>query len=298
MTISNYVMLDVEWWLKNLMKSFNDIKQDHFEWEIFTDASESGWGACAKGQRTHGWWTEEDVNNHINFLELKAIYLGLKSLCNHVTDSNILIRSDNTTAISYINRMGSVKYPNLSDLTRLIWQWCELRNVWLFATYIPSTDNWMADKESRSLQPETEWTLSSKHFKKIVDRFGPPEFDLFASQHNKKCDRYASWHPDPEAAVIDAFTFCWGDTNFYAFPPFSMVLRTIQKIIRDQAKGILVVPYWKTQAWYPLFSKILIEKPILFTPKDNILFSSCRKQHPLSRSLSLVAGHVSGNLLK
>lgn len=34
---------------------------------------------------------------------------------------HILLRVDNITALSYINSMGNVQYPNLSDMTRTIY---------------------------------------------------------------------------------------------------------------------------------------------------------------------------------
>ena len=50
---------------------------------------------------------------------------------------------------------------------------------------------------------------------------------------------------------IDAFTIPWTDIDFYCFPPFSCILRVIKKVIQDQARGILVLPDWPTQPWYP-----------------------------------------------
>lgn len=296
MIIHNNIIPDICWWLKNIDITYNNIKQDNYALEIFTDASKTGYGACAQGQRSHGWWTENEANNHINFLELKAIFWGLKTFATNLKHCNVLIRSDNKTAISYINRMGSIKYLNLSELSRLIWQWCEERDLWIFASYIPSKENWEADQESRTLKPETEWRLAHYAFKTIVKTFGVPNIDLFASQYNNKCKRYASWQVDPGAEVIDAFTLFWGNIKFYAFPPFSLILRTVQKIIKDKSEGILVVPNWKTQPWFPLLSKIIINK-IVFPPNRNLLFSSSRKQHPLASNLSLVAAHVSGKLL-
>ena len=37
-------------------------------------------------------------------------------------------------------------------------------------------------------------------------------------------------------------------------PPFedSVIIRTIQKILKDRAWAILIVPQWETKAWYPL----------------------------------------------
>ncbi|EFN77869.1 hypothetical protein EAI_03230, partial [Harpegnathos saltator] len=103
---------------------------------IFSDASLTGWGASCADQRIHGWWTKEDQSLHINALELKAAFYALKCFAAHLHNCNILLRIDNTTALSYINKFGSVQHPVLSDITRQIWQWCEERHIYLFASYI------------------------------------------------------------------------------------------------------------------------------------------------------------------
>ena len=61
---------------------------------------------------------------------------------------------------------------------------------------------------------------------------------------------YVSWKPDPGASYTDAFTIPWTDYLFYAFAPFSIILRCVQKIELEKAKGMLVVPNWPTQPWY------------------------------------------------
>ena len=54
-----------------------------------------GWGAVSQGSATGGRWALEELA-HINVLELKAVLLGLQSLCRG-THSNILVKTDNTT---------------------------------------------------------------------------------------------------------------------------------------------------------------------------------------------------------
>lgn len=293
MRLSATLSPDLSWWKRNILNAYNDIKQDSFCMEIFTDASLTGWGACVEDQKTNGWWTDADKKHHINFLELKAIFYGLKCFAKDSRDSNLLIRTDNTTAASYINRMGSIQYLTLCKEAKEIWQWCEGRNIWLFASYISSEENRIADQQSRIVAIETEWCLSIKCFKKIITKFGKPDIDLFASKANAKCNKYISWKKDPDSVAIDAFTIAWSNFNFYAFPPFSIVLRVLQKIITDQAEGILVVPLWPSQPWYPLFSRLKQEE-IIFKPDINLLSSPFRKQHPLATTLSLVAARLSG----
>jgi len=49
-----------------------------------------------------------------------------------------------------------------------------------------------ADRESRKLEKETEYELADVAFHKLVDRFGPPDIDLFTSRINAKCKDYVS----------------------------------------------------------------------------------------------------------
>ena len=65
-----------------------------------------------------------------------------------------------------------------------------------------------------------------------------------ASRLNNKCEKYISWHPDPYAFAVDAFSEKWANINFYCFPPFSPIEKVLAKINHDQANGILIVPVW------------------------------------------------------
>lgn len=126
-----------------------------------------------------------------------------------------------TTAVASINRMGSVQFVKLNNITQQIWSWCEKRNIFRFGSYINSKDNIEADRESRRVHKETEWSLADYPFQKIVEVFGTPSIDLFASRLNHKCDDFISWMRDPEALAVDAFTInCTG--NFILPSPLSL----------------------------------------------------------------------------
>lgn len=149
---------------------------------------------------------------------------------------------------------------------------------------------------SRSNNIDTEWKLSDRYFKIVVNNFGVPEIDLFATRANAKVKRSTSWFRDPEAYEIDAFTLNWGQWFFYAFPPFAVITRILQKILHDKATGILVVPNWPSQAWYPLYKSMVISEITLLGPKINMLLSPCRRTfHPLSEKLCLIVAVLSGN---
>ncbi|XP_047990684.1 uncharacterized protein LOC125229783 [Leguminivora glycinivorella] len=284
---SRAILEDLNWWLNKVSTSNNCMRFPSFQLEIYSDASNSGWGAVCGKNKANGTWKSSERDSHINYLELLAVYLGLKSFAKNMTDCAILLRVDNTTAISYINRMGGIQFPHLNDLARTIWQWCEERNILIFASYINTTEN-IADPESRKIvNPDTEWELSNRAFESILHRFGKPTIDLFASRSNAKCQNFVSWKPDPDAIAVDAFTINWSENYFYAFPPFSLILKCLRKIVDDQAKGILVFPYWPSQPWFPLLQSLISSEIMFLNPNKNLLHSHYRDCHPLHRGLTL-----------
>ena len=171
MTLSEKVQEDLAWWKSHIMLIYNPIRGYEYKIEIFSDASQSGWGTCCKDESSHGFWNMKDRKNHINYLELLSAFFGLKCFATHLENCSILLRIDNTTAIAYITRMGGIQKRNLSTLAENIWKWCELRNLWIFASYIRSEDNSVADAASKRLEMETEFGLSKFAFDDIVQNF-------------------------------------------------------------------------------------------------------------------------------
>lgn len=285
---------DLDWWKSHIASAQCSIREFQPVIEIFSNASLSGWGLCCQGQKAHGFWNNDEKKYHINYLELLSAFFGLKCFAENLRSCDILLRIDNTTAIAYLNKMGGIRIKKLGGLAKRIWEWCEKRDLWLFASYIPSRENVEADYESRRLEPEMEFTLLDIAFQSIIQRFGKPDIDLFASRTNTKCPRYVSWKQDPEAMAIDAFTIDWKSVYFYAFPPFAIILRVLGKIKTEGAKGIVVVPKWPAQAWYPAFLALLDSDPLYLKPDKCLLCSLDRKPHPLWKRITLVVGLLSG----
>ncbi|KAJ8038859.1 hypothetical protein HOLleu_16414 [Holothuria leucospilota] len=53
----------------------------------------------------------------------------------------------------------------------------------------------------------------------------------------------------------------WGSYFFYAFPPFSLIGKSLQKVEQDQATGIFIAPLWATQTWFVKLMELLIDQP-------------------------------------
>jgi hypothetical protein len=114
-----------------------------------------------------------------------AIYYALKAFCKDMRNVHIIIQIDNTCAMSYINAMGGIKSMLCNDLAKQIWLWCIDRRSWLSASYI-SGSTYVADICSRKCNENVEWMLNRTGFLKLIDRWGTPSIDLFASRLNKK----------------------------------------------------------------------------------------------------------------
>ena len=143
--------------------------------------------------------------------------------------------------------------------------WCYEKNNWITSAHVPGLNNTTADVESRSIHDNMEWQLHPGSFEKICNKWGIPEIDLFASRLNHQVGRYYTWKPDPGAEAVDTFTEDWSRNTFYAFPPFNLVGRVLKKTEMDKAEGIIVVPFWPTQAWFSKFTTMCNDGPyILF----------------------------------
>ena len=134
---------------------------------------------------------------------------------------------------------------------------------------------------------------------RVTATFFCPECDLFASRLNTQVSKFASWFPEPGSWVVNAFSIVWWDIKFYAFPPFSLIGRTLAKVRREAAMGIVIVPLWNTQAWFPLMLRLLVDHPRLIPPQQEFLQlpGQVNLVHPLHKKLALLAIHISGRQL-
>lgn len=296
--LNSQAKTELEWWRRKIMFSSNKIRNFKFDMEIFTDASLTGWGAVYKDQKAQGFWDSSEQQCHINYLEILAAFLTLKCFAADLSNVQILLRIDNVTAIAYVNKMGGTRYKNLHGVAKELWEWCIERDIWVFAEYVASKEN-PADEGSRLTNLDTEWELAPYAFKIICQDFGKPNIDLFASRINKKCALYCAWDRDPEAFIINSMTFDWSGYFWYAFPPFSLISRVLKKIREEGSRGIIIVPYWPSQPWFPNFLQLLISEMVYLNPSESLLLSPCRNLvHPLSSKLTLVSGIVCGYTIR
>ena len=117
--------------------------------QIFTDASKEGWGAHLGEHTARGSWSVPESKLHINFLELKTVFLALKGFQHLCTARIVLVATDNTTVVAYINKEGGMRSGPLCALLWRILTWCTNHQITLKARHIPGHLNVIADKLSR-----------------------------------------------------------------------------------------------------------------------------------------------------
>ena len=73
------------------------------------------------------------------------------------------------------------------------------------------------------------------------------------------------------AEVINAFCVSWHDLQFYCFPPFScsFPMKVLQKIISDNATGILTVP---SQVWFTILQDLLLTEGFIIPRNADNLY--------------------------
>ena len=122
---------------------------------------------------------------------------------------------------------------------------------------------------------------------------------MFASTINAQLPRFFPYRQNPKAEVINAFCVSWHNLSFYCFRLFSCIGKVLQKIISDNAIGILIVPNWPSLFWFTVLQDLLLREPFIIPPYvDNLyLPNQLDLKHPFLRNLELMTRLVSGKAL-
>ncbi|KAI2647997.1 ORF V: Enzymatic polyprotein [Labeo rohita] len=181
---------------------------------VYTDASSTGWGAVCNGQAASGSWTGPRLQWHINCLELLAVLLALRRFRPMLRHKHVLVHTDSTATVAYINHQGGLRSRRMSQLTRHLLLWSQTWLKSLRAVHIPGELNRAADQLSRQSTHPGEWRLHPQVVQLIWSHFGEAQIDLFASPESSHCPN------------------------------------TVQDQ-ENEEQVLLVAPYWPTRTWFP-----------------------------------------------
>ena len=119
--------------------------------QLFTDASNEGWGAHLEQTSTKGLWSDREKRLHINVLELKAVSLVLRSFKDQCQNQTVLVATDNSTLVAYINKQGGTHSAEMCALQWKIMTWCHHYQITLKARHITGCLNVISYLLSRSV---------------------------------------------------------------------------------------------------------------------------------------------------
>ena len=285
------------WWRRNVPDAVAPIRLLTNPSEIiFTDASSYAWGCYYDGNIAQGYFSPLELPLSINSKETLAIWYALRSFRQQLSDSHVLIQSDNTTAISYVAKKGGMQSELRDKISRDIWLLASEYNFDISISHIRGSDNLDADATSCLLSTHSEWSLPSHIFTQVYKVLGfRPDVDAFASQLNNKLPRYFSFTADPFSEHVDAFTICWSHTNLYCYPPCSVIGKCLRKIQQDKATVLFIAPFWPSQPWFPVWAQMLTSTPLLLLPPCPIFLPfTPGDRHPQKHRLALCFATISG----
>ena len=284
---SSSACIDLEWWSSvGDTLPFRSLSPFVADLELYCDASLTGWGCwTSEGKEAFGAWSAEESDLHINVLEGLSVYFAFKCFFKSTYNCSILVRSDNSSVVAYINKQGGTTSSRLCAISLDLWEFCVTRNITISASHLSGASNVRADRLSRVEHCDHSYFLSEDVFAHLSSQLDfPLSVDCFASRLNFKLPKFVSHYFDPLSFWVNAFSLVWTD-NVYLFPPLPVIHRVLTKFLSDRTgHGLLICPYWPSQPWYPSLLSLLIAPPILL-PSGSVVDVSCR----LPRHCRLVA---------
>lgn len=262
---------------------------------VTTDASLSGWGATLGDLAVGGVWTENQCQLHINVLELTTVFLALKHFLPLLRHHHVLVRTDNTAVVAYINHQGGLRSLRLHRIARDIILWAHAHLQSLRATHVPGVLNVRADRLSRACLSNQEWRLHPRVIELVWKRFGRAEVDLFASRENTHCRLFFSIRDRDAPLGTDALSHPWPNTLLYAFPPVHLIPHVLARVREESLSLVLIAPWWTNKPWLAEIFLLLAGQPWrLPNSKDLLSQMGGELVHPNPSAWNLHAFHVKG----
>ena len=190
---------DLQWWTSahNVLRGAT-VTLTGPDIQLFTDASNIGWGAQWHTLTVSGVWTTTEKTLHINVLELEAIQRAMLHWLRKLKGLTVLVASDNSTVVSYINRQGWTLSIQLCMRIKRLLLMCQANQIVLWTRHIPGRLDVLADILPRPAHMSgREWYVHPSVFRALTWEWGIPSLDLFAMRWNHTFPLSVSPVPGP-----------------------------------------------------------------------------------------------------
>jgi hypothetical protein len=304
---------ELAWWLRTLRRNEpNDIRPFESAVTVWTDASESGWGAAYlrtepmadEEQETmaeteteaetkmqtemetevepmvaYGLWRKEERMENC-MRELNAVILAMEEGFRRgiiVEGMDVRIRSDNTNVCYNVNRKRSGW--RMRKRVKELLNWLKERRIRVWCKHIAGEKNRLADSLSR-LSRSGDYTLKAEILERAEKELGvEAEVDLFARRANRKKERYCTLDEhDDKAEAIDAMDMdTWSGFVSLVHPPIPMLTAVLAKLNRSKATAIVICPNWNGCVWSPMLRKMMVTgKKVILGKSSEVLVMGAR----------------------
>ena len=219
---------------------------------VFTDASATGWGGYIAGapfSECNGIWSITEMQESSTFRELKALANVLQANAVLLEQKEVIWYTDNLNASRIINT-GSMVF-SLQCIAAGIKRGASETSIHIFPRWIRRCFNEKADHLSK-MGYGASWAVANQVFESLDRLWGPHQFDRFADHKNTKCRLFNSESFSPGTQGINAFSYGWEGFNNWLVPPVRLIAPAIRHLQACKASGTLVVPLWKSAAFWPL----------------------------------------------
>ena len=207
-------------------------------------------------------WNKEEREKSMNWRELKVMEKTMKEIKNEVKEEEVRWVMDSVVVAAYMRKdIGREK-----NLAKMSWKIRDIeveRKIEIEIKVVKGEMIQRVDRLSRVIDNK-DYQVRWKMFNKMVRRWGMPRIDLFATRFSRKVQRFILREFDKKAVDQDALMISWRKRGLlYAFPPMALISTVLEKIQREEAEVILVVPTKRGAKWMTKLKEMTIDEMIL-----------------------------------
>lgn len=229
----------LSWWLRsqNIFRSVTFCQEQPTS--VITDASLKGWGPHMGSLHTQNLWSPDDSHLHINYLELKAVFLDIHIFLPHLTGRTIAVHSDNTTVVSYINKQNGTASCSLCWVT-----------IVYSSQYFSCGDTCSRSRQCPCRFPQQGIFV----YPRMVDTSVFPPSDIQCLGLSPYRRLHYQFHEEMLFVLLERRNgpnlirrqpiFRLDRVVSIPFPPLPLLPRVEQKRLFQQPRAILIAPWW------------------------------------------------------
>ena len=262
--------------------------EKHFDINISTDASNTGWGGVLTlGNRAlelRDYWSEDERSLPIAAREAKALHKLLITFSNEIYNSRVDASVDNTNLIHFWNNEGGKNIPLTNEIKNLFSMSLKL-NVTLNLQYVPSAAM-EADAPSRYTF-DIDCHLAEDTWRLVDRTYGPHTFDLMAIPSNVQKGRdgnnlpfFSPYICSGSKGVNMLAQPLPSQQNLYVFPPFTLIGPLIRYLRSFNARITIIVPDISPRKyWWPIINSLAVDSLLIGKKRQTgvLLFRQTKK---------------------